>query len=118
MINSSGSKKKLLHHLFRSHRPRKLCHSVKTIQSVNTIDRSKSAPNLLCSLSSSPPISTTNDGHHRSLKTFRQWFKSLSLGRFTQSFTKHQNGNTNTKHLKQKSRVKPTTTRKYSDLIY
>jgi hypothetical protein len=72
---------------FRSEIP---SYSLKTIQS---IDRSNSAPNLLFS-------STTNE-HHRSFKTIRHWF------RFIQSFIKHP-----------KSHVKSTTSQKYPDLIY
>jgi hypothetical protein len=100
-INSSRSKKKSLHHLIRSHRPKKLRHPVKPS------DRSISTPALLLS---SSPTSTTNE-HHRSLKTIRQWFKSSSFGRFIQSFAKYPNNST-------KSRVKSPTSRKYSDLIY
>jgi hypothetical protein len=108
-VNSSDSKKKSFHNLIRSYRqPKKLRHPVKTNQST-------SAPNLFFSLSSIPPPTTTNN-QHRSLKTFRQWFKSLSFGRFLQSFRKHSNGNT--KHHKQKSHVKPTISQKNSDLIY
>jgi hypothetical protein len=110
-INRSlHSRKKSLHHLVHYHRPKKLRHPVKTIPSINSIDRSKSVPNILFS-------STTND-HHRLLKTIRQWFKSSSVGRLIQSFTKHPTENTNTKHLKQKPSVKSIPLRKYPDLIY
>jgi hypothetical protein len=112
MVSSSYSGKKLLQHLIHYHRPKKLRHPVKTI------DRSTSAPNILLSLTStSTGVITTND-HHRSLKTFRRWFKSSSFGRYFGSFKKHSNGNTNTKYLKQKSHHKPTTARKCTDPIY
>ncbi|CAF4787508.1 unnamed protein product [Rotaria sp. Silwood1] len=120
-LNKSYSKKKFFDHLIDYHRSKKIHHPV---QLINTIDRSKSEPNLFISLSSNPTTTTTTtttNDHYQSLKTFRQWIKSSSIGQFIQSFIKNQNRNSNTsikKHFKKKSSRKSTISRKYSDLIY
>ncbi|CAF0801134.1 unnamed protein product [Adineta steineri] len=106
-LPKSHSKKNLLHHLIHFHRPKKLRHPIKSNQSINTINRSRSAPTMLYSLSSS-----TNDSQsNQPLKKCHRWFKLPPLTRFFQLFVKN--------NPKQKShRRKPTTLRRYSEMIY
>ena len=96
--SSSTAERKTVDFLLPQPRVKKLRHPLK----ISSIDRSKSTPNLFFTSSSSTP---TTD-HHRSLKIFRQWFGSSSLGRFIQSFTKQHSN---------KSVSSPSN---YADLIY
>jgi hypothetical protein len=113
MSNSSYSKKKLLHHLIPYYRSKKVHHPVKTIQSINKIAQSNSTPNMLCSLSSTSTSLTTETkptkDDHQPSKSFPQRFKLPSFNRFLRSFIKQP---------KEKSRLKSSTSRKYSEMIY
>lgn len=109
MNTTSDSKHRSFRRLFLSHRPKKLHHPIKTTSTINSPERSKSTPNILFSLTSISSI----DKQHQSSKTFRQWFQSSSVGRLIQSLIKYPQKQT-TKH----ARVKPTITRKYSDIVY
>ena len=122
LSSSHSSGKKLFHQFIHHHRSKKLFRPIKKAHSMSKLHRSTSAPNMLCSFASSPSttvssaIASSTHDHHRSVKTFRQWFKSSSLGRFLHSFAKHPyDGATNIRH---KSRLKPAAFRKCSDLIY
>lgn len=127
MVNTSHSKKKLLHRLIHYRRPKRLRSPANPTQTVNTINRSKSAPNFLFSLASTQATSiattdiTITNNRYQSLKTFRRWLNSSSVGQFIQSFIKNSSGNTNIsikKHHKQKTCLKSTLSKKYSDVIY
>ncbi|CAF2088647.1 unnamed protein product [Rotaria magnacalcarata] len=113
------SRKNIISRFIHHRHPKKILHSLPTIASVSTMNRSTSTPNMVISSSSSinPITKPKTNGRRRPLKTIRAWFKTLSLRPFLRSNHKQTQENNASKIKKQPIPHRSAGLRRFSELL-
>ncbi|CAM4877310.1 unnamed protein product [Rotaria socialis] len=113
------SRKNIISRFIHYRRPKTILHPLPTIDSLSTMNRSTSTPNMMISSSSSvnPITKPKTNGRRRPLKAIRTWFKTLSLRPFLRSNHKQTQENNASKIKNQPIPHGSTGLRKFSELL-